>query len=263
MNENTSLSNKSIYNYGIIGDGRMARHFAHYLTLLDIPYKQWSRKSSIYTNRTPQDQLDNCNIILILIKDSEIENFIKKNPFLRKKQCIHFSGSLTSMEVESFYPLMTFGEELYDLKTYESVPFIINRLGPSFKEVFPHFSNPYYEIDENLKPLLHAFCVMSGNFTFILWEKFIKEAESTLKLPKAAIEPYLRQTLENIKNIPKNTLTGPLARRDYTSIQKNMNSLRDDPFLEIYKAFVNLMVPDISHAPKKLYRINNTFKELP
>ena len=87
--------------YLIIGGGRLAKHLAYYLQLLDIPFNQWKRK-----DRSKLEKLSsNSNKILLAISDDSIIPVAKKFP---DKLVIHFSGVLTTKFAESAHPLFTF-----------------------------------------------------------------------------------------------------------------------------------------------------------
>ncbi|MDZ4678477.1 MAG: DUF2520 domain-containing protein [Oligoflexia bacterium] len=235
--------------YGIIGDGRMARHMIHYLTLRAIPYKQWSRKTS---KLSPLETLSTCSIILVLIKDSAIDSFIQSWPEFKNKTLIHFSGALVTKSAQGLHPLMTFGSELYDLTTYEQIPFISEKEGHSFKKIFPQLKNPFYAIDVQLKPLYHALCVMSGNFTVLLWQSLFETLEKKMMIPRSAALPYLQQTAKNLVTQSQKALTGPISRKDYSTILKNIAALDDNPLQEIYLSFVKVYLPDLAHRPDEV-----------
>lgn len=221
--------------YLIIGSGRLAKHISHYFDLSEIPYLNWYRKSS----KSLSSLISQSQKILVLINDDEIENFISqnKNEF-EEKTWIHCSGLLSTPLAESAHPLMTFTNELYDLEAYKQFPFISEKGRKSFKELFPELKNTSFEIESELKPLYHAWCVMSGNFTTILWQRFFETFENSFGINKEYSFPYLKMISENLmkSDLP---LTGPLARGDKKVIEKNLLALQDEPFVEIYRSFVN------------------------
>lgn len=225
----------------LIGDGRLANHLGNYLNLLKLPFVQWCRKQPI----SDLDQLQSgVSHILLAIKDDAIEKFVESHPELLKKTVVHFSGSLVSDRVYGAHPLMTFGKTLYDLPTYERIPFIFEKDRKSFAELLPGFKNPSFSICRELKPLYHALCVMGGNFTTILWQKLFEEFEATLGLPSSVALPYLEQIAKNLKDNPKVSLTGPLARRDLVTIETNLRALSEDPFKKIYESFVEVKLKE-------------------
>jgi predicted short-subunit dehydrogenase-like oxidoreductase (DUF2520 family) len=226
-------------NYLIIGAGRMARHFSHYLNLLGIPHQQWSRRSDP-KQTTLARSIANNKCILILISDAAIEDFIQANPALRNKTLIHFSGCLTTPRAYGAHPLMTFGMELHDLKVYQKISFILEQGGPPFAELFPRLNNPHFFIPRNLKPFYHVLCVLSGNFTCLLWQKVFSEFEKKLHISKEALYPYLERTLHNLRSHSEQALTGPLVRSDNKTIAENLQALDGDPFQKIYQIFVEV-----------------------
>ncbi len=224
----------------IIGAGRLAKHLCHYFNLINLPYLHWSRANdplAINLSKT----LTTTHAILLAISDSAIETFIQANQtLLTDKIIIHFSGHLVTSLAYGAHPLMTFTLNLYDLALYQSIPFILDEGAPALPELIPGLTNPYYYLNKAQKPLYHSLCVISGNFTCILWQKLINDLQNKLNLPIEIIYPYLEQIFYNIKNNPQAALTGPLVRNDTTTITANLAALAADPFQKIYQAFIDL-----------------------
>jgi len=223
----------SIPPYGIAGRGKTARHMARYLRLSRIPFVSWSRGDSA----PPEQAFKTCKIVLLLISDGAIENFMADNPSLHKKTLIHFSGSHVSEKAAGLHPLVAFGNRPFSLSEYRKIPFITEKGRASFGKIFPALKNPSYEINPALKPYYHALCVMAGNFSTALWQKLFSGLESDLGLPAKAAKPYLRAVLKNLEHNHELALTGPFARGDSQTIAHNLHALTGDPYLPIYKAF--------------------------
>jgi len=217
----------------------MARHMRHYLQLLGHSFYTWSREEG----PANLEKLRNASVLLLLIKDSEIESFYKEHSFVNSKPCIHFSGSMNVPGVPSFHPLCTFGDELYTLAEYEKIAFICEEGAPAFEETFPRLPNPHYTIKPEQKALYHALCVMAGNFSCILWQKLFSDFENKLGLPTSAAVPYMERLFKNLEKNPSTALTGPLQRNDITTLQSNINALNDDSYQKVYKSFVELFQP--------------------
>jgi predicted short-subunit dehydrogenase-like oxidoreductase (DUF2520 family) len=230
---------RQVPHYTIIGDGRMARHFSHYLQLLGIPFLQWSRRLVPQKNKLSRI-LEQSDRILLLISDSAIESFIKENIDYENKTLIHFSGALVTPLAFGAHPLMSFSNELYQLEDYQKIPFIIEEKGKNLSDLLPGLPNPYFFITAEKKALYHAYCVMSGNFTSILWKKFFNELQDTFQLPKDVAYPYMESIFQNLRNNPNSALTGPLARNDQQTIKANLEALINDSFQKIYQAFVDI-----------------------
>ena len=224
----------------IIGYGRLAKHFLHYFSLLNIAYTHWYRTTN--DTRELEELTKTSDIVMILINDDAVEEFIDSNPALKKKTLIHCSGTLTTNKAISIHPLMSFGDNLYSIEEYKKIPFILEKGSVTFKEIFPQLENPHYYIKKENKALYHALCVMSGNFTSILWSKFFNEMSSKLNLAPEIAYPYLESICKNLTTNHKKSLTGPLIRQDKKTIEKNLKSLSGDPFAAIYKAFAKLYI---------------------
>lgn len=225
--------------YAIIGDGRVARHFCYYFDLIGISYSQWSRRNDPARKRLTA-MVQGADCILVLLNDTAIESFIRDLPQANNKHFVHFSAVLSIPTAHCCHPLMTFASGLYTLPTYHAIPFILQQDGPKFSELMPGLPNPHYTIDAKLKAFYHSLCVMSANFTCILWQKFFTELEETFHLPKELLHPYLEQTFYNLKYAGESALTGPLSRNDNATIEKNLQALAGDPFQKIYQAFTSI-----------------------
>jgi len=224
-------------SYGLVGRGRVAAHVARYLSLEDLHFLTWHRGMEI----SPEESLASAEVILLLISDDSIEEFARAHPALGKGSMVHFSGSLVVDGFPSLHPLTTFGPELYDLETYRTIPFIEEEGGVGFQELFPTLPNPSWKLDPDLKPLYHALCVLSGNFSTLLWSKAIEGFEEQLGLPREVLKPYLEQTGLNTLENGRRALTGSLARGDRGTVERDLSALEGDPYAEVYRAFANLV----------------------
>lgn len=233
----------SFESYLIVGDGRVAGHFRHYFSLEGIAFDVWARSSSDSASSqisTLESKIQSSSHILLLISDSAIDTFYSEHSSLQRKTCIHFSGAHVSRSVAGAHPLMTFSHSLYDLQTYRQIPFVIERDRLPTPEPLPKLLNPVFEIDSEQKGLYHALCVLSGNFTTLLWEKVFREFDQALGLPKEALLPYLKQTTENLSTSGpgQSVLTGPFVRNDEQTIKRHLDALGTDPFADVYRSFI-------------------------
>jgi predicted short-subunit dehydrogenase-like oxidoreductase (DUF2520 family) len=232
-------------NYAIVGGGRLARHFSEYFRLLEIPHNCWARDhgSSFNTFNSPdaeqrlKETVCNADRLLLLVSDTSITALLKQYPFLHAKKLIHCSGSLSVPGVAGAHPLMTFTDSLYELDTYQNVPFVVE-VGQSFTQLFPALPNPHFMISAQDKARYHAMCVMAGNFSQLMWKGISDRFEQQLELPATTLHPYLKQVAENFTQTPESALTGPLTRNDGQTITRNLNSLDGDPLQDLYAAFV-------------------------
>ena len=228
---------KKKFRCGIIGDGRMATHFCKYLEMSGIKHKQWSRRRNSLED--PVTYLNGSRAVFLLINDDAIEGFMKKHPGLKEMNPIHFSGSLHVENIPSIHPLMTFSKILYPLEKYQLIPFIHENGKVSLREILPELPNPSRSMDVKKKSLYHSLCVLSGNFTTMLWQKVFHDFQDKLKLEPELLLPYMEQTFENLNLNWVDALTGPLARKDDATIEKNIHALEGDLYQNVYRSFVD------------------------
>ncbi|HRE32648.1 MAG TPA: DUF2520 domain-containing protein [Candidatus Berkiella sp.] len=262
-------------HYLVIGNGRMARHFCHYLSLLNLPFQTWNRRQ--YDELSLQQALLTASHVVVLINDAAIESFAQRwqtrqiyprsggerssnrsvhkvHDYCENREAnntedssvkdlsqvwVHFSGQKTISKVFGCHPLMTFTHQLYDLPTYQSVPFILTDNAISFSDLLPKLPNQSQLISADLKTFYHALCVISGNFTCLVWQKFFHELTETFQIPHTIAVPYFKQIMQNILTDPTNCLTGPLVRGDKPTIGAHLKALQNDDFSSIYQAVLH------------------------
>ncbi|MCB0350498.1 MAG: DUF2520 domain-containing protein [Bdellovibrionales bacterium] len=224
--------------YLIVGDGRLAKHFAHYFSILNIPHLSWSRKST----KPLTDLLPHCERVLLLISDKAIAPFVESHPALLEKKLIHCSGLMTFPFAESAHPLNTFGSELYSRECYLNTPFILESGRALFADILPGLHNPHYYMPAEKKPLYHSLCVMAGNFTTLLWQNTFEAFENELHLPKEALLPFLEKIAFNLENSPREALTGPISRGDTQTLIRNLDALHNRAEQALYYAFLNFVL---------------------
>jgi len=235
--QNEDLIMRQVPHYLIIGNGRVARHFIHYFSLLDISFSHWRRQQPLSLLK---ELLPAATHVLLLISDQAIEPFVTDNLQGSSAVMVHFSGALVSPLAHGVHPLMTFNAGLYALDKYQSIPFVVDAGAPAFASLLPGLPNPHAALAPALKAKYHALCVLSGNFSCLLWQKFFDALGSEFHLPAETGHAYLRQQTENLLEDYKSAFTGPLARGDHATIQKNLAALEGDPFRRIYQSFVDL-----------------------
>lgn len=248
----------------IVGNGKVARHMMHYFASVGQPYTHWFRQtksspvSGDHSNAKPSrlasykqqlrhlfqlnssvdTQLGSAPIVLLLIPDDQIQQFIASNPSIKNKKLVHFSGSLNIEGAVGCHPLMTFGPDLYDENEYTKIPFVVDE-GVDFKSLFPLFTNPVHHIKLEDKARYHAYCVMAGNFSQMMWQAIGREMQR-INLPTDVMSAYLLQNTKNFIQNPELSATGPFVRGDLKTIAKHQVALAAHPFAEVYQAFFNL-----------------------
>ena len=221
---------------GIVGDGRLARHFQHYFQLLGLPVCQWRRRES---TTDPTVALASCQTVLLLIRDDAIVPFVEQWPELRHKRLVHCSGTLVTPVAVCVHPLMAFGEQFYDLDTYASVVFAVDA-GTTLPELLPGVPNQFFTVSPADRPFYHALCVLAGNVSTMLWAKLFEELEQRFGTSAESAYPFLKIITANLLRDPRRALTGPFSRRDSETIHANLEALERDPFRAVYAAVAGM-----------------------
>lgn len=233
------------FKYLIIGHGRTARHMHFYLTQLGHSAEPWHYK----THSTDQLHLlaNQCDRILILIKDSALQDFVDQHPFLKCPKTVHFSGALEVKGVANVHPLISFSHDLFDLHFYKQIPFaIFGDQEQSLATLLPGLPNPSFFIPNQQKALYHGLCVASGNFTVLLWQSIGETFQSHLGISSNQLRPYLQSVTSNLLSHWENALTGPIARRDSKTLLKNYLALKETPLIGIFEAHVRVAWPEFA-----------------
>lgn len=248
----------------IIGNGRLAKHLQHYYSLLGFQTYHWHRghrqsaqqpplhpqpepelQSQPQTQAPAQSYAQDLQSLLakvdrvgLLISDRAIGTFYQEHfDALKNKLVFHCSGALCHPLIESAHPLMTFSEALYTEDQYRQITFVLERGRAQFQDIFPELPNLHVDIESKNKALYHALCVCAGNLTTLLQQDALKEFEN-LNIPQPAVEAFVRQTISNFFEQPRTSLTGPLARKDVSTIQANLESLKGTRLQGVYQQFV-------------------------
>lgn len=238
------MSQQTLTSYALLGSGRLATHLAFYLKSLGLPFKSWSRRSG--TVAELQELAASSSHVLFAVSDRAIEEL--SAPFISSgRTLVHFSGAVTVEGVYSAHPLMTFGSSLEDADWYPLIPFVVSP-GVKFESLLPGLPNHAFSLEDAKRPLYHALCSLAGNSAFLLWQQIGAEFERSLDLPSSLLQPFLHQTVANaLQNRPQ-AFTGPVARGDWSTVEKHLKALAATPaLLHAYQNFLKL-AKDTGHA---------------
>lgn len=246
-----------IPTYGILGSGRLARHLAYYLASSApstdrTTIHKWSRNGDAefnsFSQETPWERLrstvEGSDILLLAVADDALPEVIQQVRELAKetKPIVHLSGAQEHRHASSLHPLMTFAGHLYSLDDYKRIPFCEVEPG-LFKKIFPHLENPTFHLSAEQKSLYHAYLVVAGNFSSLLWRDVEGKFVQKLKLDSRLLRPYKEKIFENILLRVSQAATGPLARQDEKTLTANKQALQGDTLLSIYEAFEKVFIP--------------------
>lgn len=219
----------------LVGSGRLAKHLQHWNSLFEIPNTifTWNRSQSF---ELLKGHLEKCRFVWLAISDSAIIPFYEKYLNHYQYNIVHFSGALNDPRFLSAHPLMSFPQNLLPDEVYSKIHFVING-AENLNQALPNFKNQFTVLNDENKSLYHALCVLAGNFPQLLWHEITQEMKA-LQLPAEALDLYIKQITENYLAYKGRAITGPLVRRDLTTIEKNLASLEFKPKLKnIYSTF--------------------------
>ncbi|OQW50499.1 MAG: hypothetical protein A4S09_01515 [Proteobacteria bacterium SG_bin7] len=219
-------------SYLIVGNGRLAKHLINYFNLLGIKYTHFHRGSG----KTLRELVKESSHVLLAITDGAIAEFYNRHPEIHGKTIVHFSGANSFPFAYGAHPLMTFTQNLYGLEEYKKIFFVVEKSDKKLGEILPGLTNKYFEIPKEKKPYYHALCVLGGNFSVVLWKKMLNEFENRLGISREAMWPYLEKILAEFMRDPQNSLTGPISRGDWKTVEKNLESLKGDSFRSVYES---------------------------
>ncbi|GAA4818500.1 hypothetical protein GCM10011365_11320 [Marinicella pacifica] len=220
--------------YLLIGDGRLARHLAHYFTAQKLLFEQWSRRR--HDDQILQKMAADADCVLLLIDDDQIDDFINSHAFLTVKTLIHCSGSLVSRFSRACHPLMTFGDTLYPDSFYTNIPFVCDEEA-NFNQLFPQLNNPSFSLSQSKKSLYHAMAVMAANFPQFIWQSLFQMWDENLNLPHQLLKPLVQQSMLNSFESPQKAPTGPFVRGDSKTIERHQQALKHTPLADLYECF--------------------------
>ena len=229
------MQTQSFTSYALLGSGRVARHFRFYLDNLDLPCRFWSRQEN-----APEDLkavIAESSHILFAVSDSALEEMIA--PWRESgKVLVHFSGARRIPGSFSAHPLMTFGPDLEAPEWYWRIPFVLDE-GVTLHDVLPGLANPSLSLSPDQRPLYHALVSLAGNSTFLLWQDIGHEM-SRLGLPPSVLAPFLHQVVRNATELTDAAFTGPVARGDWSTVERHAQALKDSGLEASYKAYLRL-----------------------
>ena len=199
-------------------------------------------------------------VIFIASKDDEIVNVAKKVLKSAGKNLaliVHCAGSRESTILPSqkkvarltLHPIQTFAEAGPALlKNIYYMSSSNDKYAKKWAEKFVKNigGSGVIEVRGKDLPLYHTLVVFASNFTTLIGGA-IEILSKSLKIPpakmKKAVTPLMERSLDNVlQNDARKVLSGPLARKDFSTILKHRIALQKQPaaLRKIYEGFVML-----------------------
>jgi predicted short-subunit dehydrogenase-like oxidoreductase (DUF2520 family) len=234
----------------LIGSGNVASNIGHALLAADTEIVQvYSRKAGnakALAKKLKAKAISDLSkidkhpaLIIIAVKDDAIEGVAKKLK-LNDGIVVHTSGSVSIDVLKKFsqygvlYPLQTFSKNR--LADFSNVPMCLEGSDistlKSLMNIAETLSECVYHLDTKQRQAAHLAAVFANNFTnhmYTIAEELLNEN----KLPFDLIRPLIDETAVKVMDdFPRNTQTGPAARKDTKVMTRQMAMLKKDPELK-------------------------------
>lgn len=207
--------------------------------------------------------LPSADITFITTQDDTIgsiaESLAKTHKFKKKAVVVHCSGSLTSeilaplnalaIPTASLHPIKSFakpdGSSLSFEGTYCSIEGEATAIAV-VKPLIESLGGIVFEIEKSQKARYHAASVIANNYLVTLhYHASLAYQQSGLpeELTKKLVTRLMQDGLTHLEKLSHaNALTGPLQRNDETTIEKHLQTLSDQPDLEMTKALYSALL---------------------
>lgn len=242
----------------ILGTGNVAWHLSralenagHVIThLYDRDISKAKKFGLDFFNAAIGDSTDlrsvDASLFIMAISDDAIEELAQQLKLPPGATLVHTSGTVPlnalgyaqTQRIGVFYPVQTFSKGKHI--SIENIPICIE--GESLqtlvllRELAESLSQSIYELESGQRKVIHLSAVFACNFTnhmFTIAKGILEENQLEFEI----LKPLIVETLNKSFEIgPENAQTGPAIRGDMETLNKQFESLANDPGLaEIYR----------------------------
>ena len=236
--------------YVIFGVGRAGVSMAAYLRQLGHEVETITRIEAQESHAHCHGLISHSDVVIAAIPDSALQPWFENwRDAIGERPAVHLSGAVTVSGMSSFHPLYSFPKATIDMVIMARIPFACSEQGPDFTKIFPGAQNPHFLLSDEDRAHYHALAVLSGNLSAFLWNKTAEPFEKMSGMPAQEIMGvYLQSLVDRFLEVPTESLTGPVARRDANTVQKNLDALKSQAELrQLYQAFLETAWPEYSH----------------
>ncbi|MEM8935683.1 MAG: DUF2520 domain-containing protein [Pseudomonadota bacterium] len=220
---------------------------AHYLTALGEPVRVIRGDEGRASSTETVEAVKRADIVCAAIPDDKLDVWRRQwSDAIGDSPAVHFSGALSIDGMAGFHPLYSFPTTLLDVAQMRNIAFACPSDGPSFKTIFPSAPNPTFMLHDADRPYYHALAVLSGNLAGFVWnETAAAFKEDFSAAPAEVLRHYFASLVDRFEENPENSFTGPVARKDESTVTANLLALKSRPDLvNLYKAFLAAAWPE-------------------
>lgn len=195
----------------------------------------------------PKNNSDLGRLVIISVPDdqiSKIANHLSQTDVnWSSREVIHLSGSLDSKilrpladsgaTIASLHPLQTFTKG-DSAQRFQGIWFSMQgdeSIFPVLRDLIEPVGGQFKIFSSSQKSAMHLAAVFASNYLVTLMDVADQIAEkSNISDGLKILEPIVQQSLSNIKSKgPNNSLSGPVARGDQSTIKKHLGQLSNNP----------------------------------
>lgn len=192
------------------------------------------------------------DITIITTSDADIKPCFDRIPYLSDQTIVlHCSAMLSAQQLQSavapccsIHPMQSFNYPCKTQNPLDQCFCAIEGDKRALKQVTPLFTAlgaHTFPLSSQQKTRYHLAGVMASNFLVTLnalAHEQLVHAEIDPSIARPLLDRIMQQTLTNLKNstTPVEALTGPIARGEYETIQKHIQTLNDPQVSECYRA---------------------------
>jgi predicted short-subunit dehydrogenase-like oxidoreductase (DUF2520 family) len=199
--------------FTILGRGRAGRALA----------EAWAGRAQLLDHAA-----DPLGLVILAVPDRAVPEVAVRFP----GRCVHLAGSLHIPGVPCAHPLTSFDGRARD---WTGTPLAITGAVPDdLRRAFGDLGFAAFDLPAELKPVYHAAAVLSSGHAATLW----LGAEALLRaqgvaLPGRGLLPLAEATLRNVAERGAAGRTGPFARGDEATIERDAAAL-PEPWRELF-----------------------------
>ena len=161
--------------------------------------------------------------VLLALPDSALQKYSAKF----KDRCAHLSGSLHIEGVPSLHPLVSFDGDAAD---WRGMPLAVT--GEPSRPILDALTSVGFvpfDLPAHLKPLYHACAVLASGHLATLFAAATEILKSSgIALPGSGLAPLAHTAINNAAKHGRQGITGPFARGDRETIQRDLNALPEE-----------------------------------
>jgi len=247
----------------VLGAGNVGTHLCHVFEKNNkvLLLQNYNRKGQpvLNSNIPVTNQLSNIASAEVYVVTYNDNALWEVAPVLKTLEglVVHTSGA-TPMNVFNtlnnygvFYPLQSFNKSIP--VNFSTIPIAVEANNKQNEALLWHLaesiSSQVYKINSEQRNALHVAAVFANNFSNFMFTQ-AKNVCNDFGIDFQILKPLITKTIMKMESLdPENRQTGPAIRNDLKTIERHVNTLKQNQQIEIYTT--------LTKAIQEYYRIDN------